>query len=61
VIYHTGPDGSNPGELRRLTVEQLLEFPQPEWRPLESNPNFLGVSRWNILRKRAEGPDAGTE
>ncbi len=48
-LYHTGPDGSNPGELRRLTVEELMRFPQPEWRPLASNPSFLGVARWNIL------------
>jgi hypothetical protein len=52
-LYHTGPDGTgthrNPGEMRRLTVEELMHFPQPEWRPLASNPSFLGVSRWNIL------------
>jgi uncharacterized protein YfaT (DUF1175 family) len=48
-LYHTGPDGSNPGEMRRLTVDELMHFPQPEWRPLASNPSFLGVSRWNIL------------
>ena len=51
VIYHTGPSGSDPGEIRRLTVEELMRFPQPEWRPIPANPNFLGVSRWNILRK----------
>jgi uncharacterized protein YfaT (DUF1175 family) len=51
VLYHTGPSGSDPGEIRRLTVEELLRFPQPEWRPVAANPSFLGVSRWNILRK----------
>jgi uncharacterized protein YfaT (DUF1175 family) len=56
VLYHTGPDGSDPndirpGEMKRLTVEELMRFPQPEWRPLPSNPAFLGVARWNILRK----------
>lgn len=51
VLYHTGPDGSDPGEIKRLTVEELMRFPQPEWRPLPSNPVFLGVSRWNILRR----------
>jgi uncharacterized protein YfaT (DUF1175 family) len=51
VLYHTGPSGSDPGEIRRLTVEELMRFPQPEWRPIAANPNFLGVSRWNILRK----------
>jgi uncharacterized protein YfaT (DUF1175 family) len=51
VMYHTGRSGSDPGEIRRLTVEELMRFPQPEWRPIAANPNFLGVSRWNILRK----------
>jgi len=52
VLYHTGPSGSDPGEIRRLTVEELMRFPQPEWRPIAANPSFLGVSRWNILRKQ---------
>jgi uncharacterized protein len=46
VVYHTGPGG----EMRRLTTEELLRFPEPEWRPRASNPVFLGVYRWNILR-----------
>ena len=51
ILYHTGPDGTDPGEMRRLTVEELLNFPQPQWRPVASNPGFLGVSRWNILKE----------
>jgi uncharacterized protein YfaT (DUF1175 family) len=51
VVYHTGPE---TGEIKRLTMEQLIAFPQPEWRPLSANPFFLGVYRWNILRKVAE-------
>jgi uncharacterized protein YfaT (DUF1175 family) len=51
VVYHTGPDGGDPGEIKRLTVGELLRFPQPDWRPLAANPNFLGVYRWNILRE----------
>lgn len=51
VLYHTGPDGDDPGDIKRLTIEELKQFPQPEWRPLESNPAFLGVARWNILRR----------
>ena len=59
VLYHTGPTGSdhtgsNPGQIRRLTVEELMQFPQVEWRPLVTNSSFLGVSRWNILRRRAD-------
>jgi uncharacterized protein YfaT (DUF1175 family) len=54
-LYHTGPDNGGPGEMRRLTVEELMRFPQPEWRPLASNPSFLGVARWNILWTEGKG------
>jgi len=50
ILYHTGPTGRDPGEIRRLTVDDLLRFPQAEWRPVASNSSFLGVARWNILR-----------
>ena len=53
VLYHTGPNGDDPGEIKRLTIEELMLFPQVEWRPLMSNPAFLGVARWNILRRGA--------
>jgi uncharacterized protein YfaT (DUF1175 family) len=51
VVYHTGPDGKDPGIIRRLSIGELLAYPEPEWRPLAANPAFLGVYRWNILRK----------
>ncbi|MEI9971636.1 MAG: DUF1175 domain-containing protein [Ignavibacteriota bacterium] len=51
VVYHTGPDGSDPGEIRRLSLPELLRFPEPQWRPVGNNRNFLGVYRWNILRE----------
>ena len=50
VIYHTGPIGRSPGEVRRQTIAQLMNFPDPRWRPVPSNPSFLGVYSWNILR-----------
>ena len=50
VVYHTGPIGKSSGEIRRPTLAQLLDFPDPRWRPVPSNPGFLGVYRWNILR-----------
>jgi len=50
VVYDTGPDHGMPGELRRVALSELLHHPQPQWRPLPGNPNFLGVYRWNILR-----------
>jgi len=56
ILYHTGPDGNDPGEMRRLTVAELTGFPRPAWRPLAANPRFLGVFRWNILRKESDTP-----
>jgi hypothetical protein len=50
IVYHTGPIGSSPGEMRRLRLADLLQFPSPRWRPVPGNSNFLGVYRWNILR-----------
>ena len=50
VVYDTGPDHGKPGEIRRVLLSELLDHPQPQWRPLAGNPNFLGVYRWNILR-----------
>lgn len=51
VVYHTGPSGGDRGEIRRLSVAELLEYPLPQWRPLAGNTNFLGVHRWNLLRE----------
>ena len=50
VVYHTGPEGDDPGIIRRLTVDELLRYPEPQWRPVAANPSFLGLYRWNILR-----------
>jgi uncharacterized protein len=50
VVYHTGPIGKAPGEMRRVTLAELLDHPSPRWRPVAGNSNFLGVYRWNILR-----------
>ena len=51
VVYHTGPQGKRPGEIRRLSVAELMDYPDARWRPVASNPAFLGVYRWNILRE----------
>ncbi|HEY1730985.1 MAG TPA: DUF1175 family protein [Terriglobales bacterium] len=50
VVYHTGPNGDSKGIIKRLSVAELLNYPDPRWRPVTSNPAFLGVYRWNILR-----------
>jgi uncharacterized protein len=50
VVYDTGEGHGKDGELRRVAIAELLDHPQPQWRPVPGNPNFLGVYRWNILR-----------
>jgi len=51
LVYHTGPRDGHAGEMRRVTVTELLQHPEFSWRPLAQNPAFLGVYRWNILRE----------
>ena len=50
VVYDTGPDHGRSGEIRRVLLSELLNHPEPQWRPESGNSNFLGVYRWNILR-----------
>jgi len=50
VVYHTGDLGGLRGEIREVEVSQLLNHPEPRWRPLATNPNFMGVYRLEILR-----------
>ena len=52
VVYDTGPTGIGKGEIRRLSLEQLLHYPDAQWQPRSTNPVFLGVYRWNILNLR---------
>lgn len=52
VVYHTGPIDGHPGEMRRVLLADLIHHPDPRWRPVPNNPNFLGVYRWNILREQ---------
>lgn len=50
IVYHTGDLPGRHGEIREVRAATLLEHPDPRWRPLISNPNFLGVYRLEILR-----------
>jgi|GEM_PF-226883 len=49
TVYHTGPDDSKPGIMKRMTLQQLAAHPNPRWHPVASNPYFLGFYRWKIL------------
>lgn len=45
VVYHTGPDGDDPGEVRKVSLGDLLRHPSPRWRPIAANEAFVGVFR----------------
>ena len=61
LVYHTGPSAraadeaatderaTDPGEVRKVRLADLLHHPAPRWRPLAANPTFVGVFRLAIL------------
>jgi uncharacterized protein YfaT (DUF1175 family) len=49
VVYHTGPDGASPGEVRKVRLADLQRHPSPTWRPVPGNAAFVGVFRWDFL------------
>ncbi len=54
LVYHTGPDGADAGDVRKVSLADLARHPAPRWRPVAANPAFVGVFRLAILD--AEGP-----
>jgi uncharacterized protein YfaT (DUF1175 family) len=49
IVYHTGPLEGGPGEVRKVRLSTLMQHPSPRWRPIISNPSFVGVYRLAIL------------
>lgn len=49
IVYHTGPSDDDSGEVRKVRLRDLLRHPAPRWRPLGSNPQFVGVFRLAAL------------
>ncbi len=43
LVYHTGPDGGSPGEVRKVRLRDLIRHPSAHWRPVAENPSFVGV------------------
>jgi uncharacterized protein YfaT (DUF1175 family) len=50
IVYHSGNVNGQSGEVRHVQASVLAHHPEPRWRPLEANPRFLGVYRFNLLR-----------
>jgi uncharacterized protein YfaT (DUF1175 family) len=49
VIYHTGTVTAQDNGLRAISVSQLLQWKDTRWRPVQDNPNFIGVYRLAFL------------
>ena len=49
VVYHTGSSPKDQGTVKKVRLAVLEHHPDPRWRPVESNPNFLGFYRLKIL------------
>ena len=51
VVYHNGaaPTPEDNG-LRAVALAQLRRWPDTRWRPVEENPNFIGVFSLAFLR-----------
>jgi hypothetical protein len=50
VIYHTGSSAVDDGKVKKVRLSTLDHHPDPRWRPLTSNRNFLGFYRLKILK-----------
>jgi uncharacterized protein YfaT (DUF1175 family) len=49
VVYHTGPIGDGPGEVRKVALHDLRQHPSARWRPTETNRQFIGIFRLAAL------------
>jgi uncharacterized protein len=50
VVYHTGSSPIDKGTVKKVELSVLDQHPDPRWRPVESNRNFLGFYRLKILQ-----------
>lgn len=50
LVYHTGASPVDAGEVRKVRLSVLERHPDPRWRPVASNRNFLGFYRLKILQ-----------
>jgi uncharacterized protein YfaT (DUF1175 family) len=49
VVYHTGSAPEYGGTIKKVRLSVLDHHPDKRWRPVETNPNFLGFYRLKIL------------
>jgi len=49
VVYHTGSSPIDKGTVKKVELSVLDHHPDPRWRPVAGNRNFLGFFRLKIL------------
>ena len=52
VVYHTGASPADAGTVKKVRLSVLDQHPNKRWRPIPSNPNFLGFYRLKILNQQ---------
>lgn len=50
VVYHTGASATDDGTVKKVELSVLDQHPDPRWRPVERNKNFIGFYRLKILQ-----------
>lgn len=53
VVYHTGASAHDAGTVKKVRLAVLDQHPDKRWRPIITNPNFLGFYRLKILNQQA--------
>ncbi len=52
VVYHTGANANDAGTVKKVRLAVLDQHPDKRWRPITTNPNFLGFYRLKILNQQ---------
>lgn len=52
VVYHTGASPEDAGTVKKVRLSVLDGHPEKRWRPVPTNPNFLGFYRLKILNQQ---------
>lgn len=52
VVYHTGSSPNDAGTVKKVRLAVLDQHPDKRWRPVSTNPNFLGFYRLKILSQQ---------
>jgi uncharacterized protein YfaT (DUF1175 family) len=52
VVYHTGASPNDAGAVKKVRLAVLDQHPDKRWRPVSTNPNFLGFFRLKILNQQ---------